>query len=366
MGKGYLWAAMLKTSGFVGIGMFALMLVLAVLVYHKRRKCGVTPAIIVTLAVGTLGASSWLLYQGTLSNERIALDRVDQRIMFIVDRQRRACVLLSLLPEAVEANLGRFEQISGAPRGYLRELEQPVVDAKDLDWLTASFRVDEAPSLSNVESLGYTFGGLLGFLIAVVTALLASGYLTLRLYLKPEKATDVGLLMTGAVLLGSIVWLTWGSDRITPLVFILLLPALAATLLHRCSRRESVLLLEIACGALLLLSAGLYVLSSWAVVTAGEAELRKNLALINASLPKVMRRATSLREALDRVQEMSRRDKKWSGRSACRDLEIEVGSLEEKLGNYDPQAKKPNESREFDPYRAEFELFRQDMLRATP
>jgi hypothetical protein len=269
------------------------------------------------------------------------------------------------LPEAVEANLPSFERMSRASRAYLHELERPVVDAKELDWLTVSFRVGEAPTLANGESLGYTFGGLLGFLIAVVTALLASGYLTLRLYLKPEKATDIGLLMTGAVLLGSIVWLTWGSGRITPLVFILLIPALAATLLHRSSRRESVLLLEIACGALLLLSAGLYALSSWAVVTAGEAELRKNLALMNASLPKVTRRATSLGETLDREKEISQRDKKWSGRSACRDLEIEVGSLEELLGNYDPQAKKPNESREFDPYKAEFELFRQDMLRAT-
>jgi hypothetical protein len=256
--------------------------------------------------------------------------------------------------------------MSAAPRGYLRELEQPVVDAKDLDWLTASFRVGEAPSLSNVESLGYTFGGQLGFLIAAVTALLASGYLTLRLYLKPEKATDVGVLMTGAVLLGSIVWLTWGSDKISPLVITLLIPAVAATFLHRCSRRESVLLLEITCGALLLASAGLYALSSWAVVTAGEAELRKNLASMNSRLPKVMQRAQSLRETLDRMNQMSRRDKKWSGRSACYDLAIEVESLEESLGNYDPQAKTPNESREFDPYRAEFELFRQDVLRATP
>jgi hypothetical protein len=364
MGNGYLWASMLKTSAFVGIGMFALMLILFVFVYHKYRKFGATLATVAMLVVGLVIGSCWLLYQGTLSNERVMLDRVDHRIMYIVDRQRRACILMDRVSAAIETGRERFEPMFRAARGYLRELEQPVVDVKDLDWLGARFRVGEAPSVSKPESLGYTFGGLLGFFIAAVTAVLASGYLVLRTYLEPETATYAGFLMTGAVLLGSVVFLS-RSGEITPLVLTLLIPAAAAMLLHLCSRRESVTLLEIGSGVLLILSVGSYTLSSWAVVKAGEDEVRGKITLMNTKLPKVVQRAKSLGEALDRFAETGRYDEGWSARSACYDLGIEIGSLEEGLGNYDPQAKKPDELRDFDPYKAEFEIFLEDLRRGT-
>ena len=76
---------------------------LAVLLYWKRRKIEILFITVALLALGLLGGSSWLFYQGSFSPERVALDRVDHQIMYIVDRERRVRFLVDRRYEPVEA-----------------------------------------------------------------------------------------------------------------------------------------------------------------------------------------------------------------------------------------------------------------------
>lgn len=332
MGSAYLWADMLETSAFYGIGMSAALLILFAFVYRKRRKFGAILALVVTLVLGLLGGSCWMLYQATLSTERDVLDRVDRQIMHIEKLRVQACISMNPLPQAAEADREHFEQILDTSRAYLRELEQPIVDVTDLEWLNANFRVGEAPSLSKNTRIAYAIGGVLGLFHAVIMALLASGYLTLRLCFQRETVMDVGALMAGAVLIGSCVLMYGPTGDLNPLVVTLLIPVVAAMLLHYCSRRESVRLLEITGGIFLILSVGLYSVSSWAIVSLGEDDVRKNITAMNTRLPNVVQRSKRLGETIDSLKETGRYDEDGSVQFACHGLRIELGGLLERIG----------------------------------
>jgi len=79
---------------------------------------------------------------------------------------------------------------------------------------------------------------------------------------------------------------------------------------------------------------------------------------LNRQLPIVVRKARSLGEELDRLKETGRYEEGWSAGGATYHLYIEVMSLQERLGNYDPQGG----ISDFDPYGAEFEVFHQDLI----
>ena len=341
--------------------MAGLMCALFGLVYCKRHKVGVTLGIVIVLALVLAGASSWLLWRGTLSKDRIVMDRVDHRIMYIVDLKQRACFLLRLLSDPGYQD--RTQKIFQTAREYIRQLEQPIVQDRDLSFLSSRFRVQEVPAFSAAESLAYYIGGLCGISVAASIALLAAGYLTFRIYFKPETATLAGLFLTGALLLAGVVWLTPKSGELGLRHFPLLFPAAAAVLLHWFGRRESILPLEIASVVLLAISVALFALSSRALLLVGEDTIRKNVDLMNATLPKVMQDARSFGDQLDRYANSPQNmEEQWNPKAACYDLNIRIGSLEELLGNVDPQAKSAKEFREFDPYREDFELFRRNPL----
>lgn len=367
MGHGYVWAAALETCASYGYGMSVVSLGLAALLYWKRRTLGLVIICSSVAALGLLVLSSWLLYRGSLSPERAALDRVDQRIMRIVDRQRRARFLVGQRsgPAVPAAQVPEALQLA---RRYVDEVEEPGDLAEDLALLRARFRVGDVRRPEPNRHVLTAIFSHLGLLAAAAALLVAAGFLAARVWGSPERAANIGCVGTLLVVVGALLVLT-PSGEIHPLALLAAaIPGLPAVVLYLSCRRESARLLELFGSLTLLLAAGLFALSARGYLIFGENEVRQKVGAMERLLPRIRAQARSTGEAIDAVAasadtSTSSGDGPTQLVSPFNDLFVLVGSLEEQLGNTHEEAVTPDEYRDYDPYREEYELFRQEPLR---
>ena len=371
MGHGYLWAAALEICASYGYGMSIVLLGLGVVLGWKRRRVGILLVTISTLALGLLGASSWLLYLGRFSAERVALDRVDHQIILMVDRERRVRLLIDRRFEAA-IPAGQIEAALDLAREYLTELKESAAGvSEDLESLKPRFRVGATPTLEmNRRALTKIFSRL-GLVSAAAALLIATAYLAPRFWGTPGKAADIGCAGTLVVLVGSLLVLT-PSGEIHPLALIsLLMPGTAAVALYLGCRRESARLPEVIGSLTLVLAAGLFALSANGYLFYGENDLRRKIGAMDQALPGIQARARSLGESIDALAESAGRSAELAAAVAdlwplSYNLYIAIGGLEEQLGNTDERAGSMDDYRRFDPYKEEFQRFRRDPLGDLP
>ena len=274
---------------------------LAVLLYWRRRKIEVLFITVALLALGLLGGSSWFLYLGSFSPERVALDRVDQQIMHIVDRERRIRFLVDRRYKPVEAvPAERLEDALDLAHEYLTVLTRPVVAAQELERLRQRFRVGVTPTLELDRRVLLGIVSRLGLDSAAAALLLAVCYLAARRCSSPETTANTGFLGTLAVLVGSLFVLPVPH----PLgLFSLLILAIVAVVLYFSCRQESARLLEFVGGAILVLAVALFVLAARGYEFYGENDIRRKVTAMDQRLPRIQAVAQALGEAVEPLAE---------------------------------------------------------------
>ena len=340
MGHGYSWTEALHTSGAFALFMFCCSLALLILAYTKQRRTGGDVIALAVLAFGLLACSVSMFYQGTYSEVRMTLDRIDDQIMRAVDRSDR---INALIKASALGSQGCRAQLLQASKKYIGDFEKSVVAAMELDFLKDKFNVPESGRPSTLRVVLH-FAGIFGQLTAVIIILMASIYLGVNYGPGKKMVLDIGPVATGLIILCA--WIYAGKA----MVFMLVPCLLAALLLHYSSKRKTERPLKLAGFILLAFSIGLYAVSAWAMVESGKAEIGRNLFEIEQRLPGIKNAAQSLGLQVDQVVESEGAEEKHvSGYQ----LDINVGALEEQLQDAN--------DRDFDPYRDDREQFYSDL-----